>query len=61
MLKSVELLGLEITVEYDEEETYTYAVDDGEEYEAATTTDGRLIAWDDAVNSWIQVSRWAEE
>lgn len=53
-MKQVELLGLEIKVQFDPAEVYTV---EGVEY--VITTDGRLISWDDAANSWVQVRRWA--
>lgn len=58
-MKKVELLGLDIEVEFDEAEIFEYTEDDGEKYEAAVTTDRRLIAWDDGSNSWVQLKRWA--
>lgn len=54
-MKKVELLGLDIEVEFDENEVFKYEEEDGEIYDAVTTTDGRLIAWDDGANSWIQI------
>lgn len=58
-MKKVELLGLDIEVEFDETEIYQYTEEDGQEYEAVITTDGRLIGWNDGENSWMQIKRWA--
>lgn len=59
-MKKVNLLGLDIDVDFDEDQMFLYTEDDGVEYHAAITTDGRLIVWDDGANSWVQASRWAE-
>jgi len=53
-MKRVTLLGLEIEVEYDPWGVYTV-----EGVPTVATVCGRLIAWDDGANSWIQVRRWA--
>lgn len=58
-MKTVELLGLDIEVEFDEADVYQRENSDGNMTDAVITTCGRLIAWDDGANSWVQVSRWA--
>lgn len=54
--KKVTLIGLNIEVEYDDEEVY-YWIEESETLEGRQTTDGRIIVWDDAHNGWIQVWR----
>ena len=58
-MKKVELLGMDLEVEFSENEITDYTEEDGVIYKAVTTTDGRLIAWDDATNSWMQLKRSA--
>ena len=58
-MMSTNLHGLDVVVEYDMNDLFMYTEDDGVEYEAVVTTDGRLIVWDEAIGSWIQIKRWA--
>jgi glucose/arabinose dehydrogenase len=55
----VSLLGIDEEVEFYETEIFEHTEEDGKIYDAAITTDGRLIVWNDGANSWIQVKRWA--
>ena len=56
-MKKVSLLGLEVKVEFDESEIFDYTELDGCVYQAVWTTDDRLIIWNDAENSWMQIGR----
>ena len=62
-MKRTELfLGQEtVEVEFDETKTFKYIEEDGEEYEGAETTDGRLIVWNDGQNEWVQVTQYIED
>ena len=59
-MKKIELLGLDTEVEFNESEVFEHETSTGDKYEAAITTDGRLIGWDDGANSWVQLARRAE-
>ena len=59
-MTKVILSGLDTEVEFDETKVFSHTEEDGQVYEAAVTTDGKLIAWDDGANSWTQIKRWAE-
>lgn len=56
-MKKVNLLGLEFKVEFDESEIFDYTEADGCVYQAVWTKDDRLIIWNDAENSWMQIER----
>ena len=56
-MKKVTLIGLEIEVEYDEEELFDYE-ESNEVYQAVVTTDGRLIVWDDGEGGWLQIWKY---
>lgn len=60
-MKKVELLGLDLEVEFDENKIFDFVNSDNETVDAVVTTDGRLIMWDDGANSWVHVARWAED
>ena len=49
----------DIEVEIDKDKIFKYGEE--EEYEAVITTDGRLITWNDAMNTWVQIKRWAND
>lgn len=51
-MKKVELLGLDMEVEFKESEV---EFSETEQMETVETTDGKLIGWDDAANSWILI------
>lgn len=51
-MKRVELLGLDLEVEFDEAGVKW---NEAEQMETVETTDGKLIGWDDAANSWILI------
>jgi len=56
MKETVTLFGLDIDVEVDTDKTFTF-----DEYEKAyVTDDNRLIAYDNGVNEWVQLSGDAE-
>lgn len=57
MKNTVTLFGLEIEVTINEDETFEYTTSCGDVYEqAAITTDGRLVAFDDSVAAWVQLA-----
>lgn len=60
-MKKVNLIGMDTEVEFCENDVFDWLSDNRKTYPAAVTTCGRLICWDDAVNSWVQVWRNAEE
>ena len=54
-MTKVELFGLGVEVEIDENEEVM--IDVPEEYlEVAVTTDGRVVGYDEAVCQWVQLS-----
>lgn len=60
--KTVNLMGLNEVVIFDESKTFEYTTSSGEVCEtAAVTEDGRLIAWDEGCNSWVQIAQSAED
>ncbi|NCB47009.1 hypothetical protein EOM81_08340 [bacterium] len=56
-LSKVTLIGLGINVKFNPANLYTHVEADGTEYKAATTTDGRIIVFDEAHNGWLQIAR----
>lgn len=58
-MKKVNLMGLDIEVEFDEREIAQQENSDGEMVDTVVTACGRLIGWDDGANSWTQWARWA--
>lgn len=60
MKKTVTLWGLDIEVTFNTNEIFMWASEEGCQ-EAAVTEDGRLIAFDEAINEWVQVWHDATE
>ncbi len=60
MKNIVTLFGLEIDVTINEGETFEYTTSCGDIYEqTAITTDGRLVAFDEAICAWVQLKACA--
>lgn len=55
MTKTVEIMGLDKTVEIDVKEVKSYKFDADNYEETAIASDGSLVAYDCAVNSWVQL------
>mgnify|MGYP001457167416 CR=1 FL=1 len=62
MKNTVTLFGLEIDVTFDDSETFEFTTSNGDVYEeTAITDDNRLIAFDNAVCAYVQLSGNASE
>lgn len=56
-MKKVTLIGLNVEVEFDEEEVFDYE-EGNEVYRAVVTTDNRLIIWEDGEGGWLQIWKY---
>jgi len=62
MKTTVILFGLDIDTTFDDSKIFEYTTSNGDVYdEVAITDDGRLIAFDNSANAWIQLAGNANE
>ncbi|MDD3137526.1 MAG: hypothetical protein PHX08_00955 [Lachnospiraceae bacterium] len=56
MKEQVEVYGLNEVVEFDTDNVKSFTTSSGDEYEeSVVTTDGMLIAYDEAICEWVQL------
>ena len=59
----VELFGLGVSVEINENELFSYTLDGTNDVyeECAISSDGRLVAYDETIGEWVQLTGNAED